>query len=246
VAGGGVAVGMATGFIFAWFNRVFRDTPALFALSLASPYLAYWILSLLGTSGVLAVVVAGFVVAWRIHVLPAGARVELYSAWGLMSWALNGLCFVYIGLEAPRVVQETPDGRGVDLLVAGLVLAAAVLVLRIVWVFPGAYLPLWLSARLRKREGGYPSWRGVALVSWCGVCGMVSLAAALALPATLDDRTPFPGREDVLATALCVILVTLFAQGLTLGPLVRVLGIRGDDDTELEVRVQSGLDGASG
>jgi CPA1 family monovalent cation:H+ antiporter len=154
-----------------------------------------------------------------------------------MAWLLNGLCFVYIGLETPRLVRESASSAGGDLLWAGLALSAVVVLLRVVWVFPGAFLPLWLSPRLRAREGGYPSWRSVALVSWCGVRGMVSLAAALAIPATLDDGTPFPGRDALLACALCVILVTLLLQGLTLAPLARWLGLRGDEDGEAEVRV---------
>jgi CPA1 family monovalent cation:H+ antiporter len=236
VAGGGLAVGVAVGLIFVQLNRRFRSTEPLFALSLLSPYLAFGIAHYLGASGVLAVVVAGFIVAWRIHVIPAAARVDLFSAWRLMSWMLNGLCFVFIGLEAPRVVQETTIGSSWRLLLCGLAISAVVIVLRIAWMFPGAYVPLYLSKRLREREGGYPSPRSVALASWCGVRGMVSLAAALALPRTLDDGSAFPGREELLACALCVILVTLFVQGLTLSPLVRALGLSGDEAGEAEVR----------
>ncbi len=236
VAGGGVLVGLLTGLVFSQLNRMFRSTEPLFALSLLSPYLAYWLASRFGASGVIAVVVAGFLVAWRIHVIPAEARVDLFSVWQLMSWALNGLCFVFIGLEAPRVVQETTIGSTGRLLGAGLALSAAVIVLRVLWMFPAAYVPLYLSKYLRGREGGYPSPKSVVLASWCGVRGMVSLAAALALPLTLDDGTPFPGRQELLACALCIILVTLFVQGLTLGPLVRALGLGGDEDGERELR----------
>lgn len=236
VAGGGVVVGLLVGVFFSWLNRIGRSTELLFGLSLLSPYLAYWIASELEASGVLAVVVAGFIVSWRIHLIPATARVELYSAWGLMTWALNGLSFIFIGLEAPRLVRESEVGASSSLLVAGLVLSAVVILVRIAWVFPGAYLPLLLSPKLRQREGGYPPVKGVVLVSWCGVRGVISLAAALAVPVALDDGTPFPGRQAMLACVLCVILVTLFVQGLTLGPLVRILGIRGDDDGEVEVR----------
>ncbi|MCY2959386.1 MAG: Na+/H+ antiporter [Planctomycetota bacterium] len=236
VAGGGIVVGLVIGLVFSWLNRVARSTELLFTLSLLSPYLAYWIAHEFEASGVLAVVVAGFLVAWRIHLIPAEARIQLYSAWGLMTWALNGLSFIFIGLEAPRLVRETEVGTTSNLLVAGLVLSAVVILVRIAWVFPGAYLPLLLSPALRKREGGFPPVRGVLLVSWCGVRGVISLAAALAIPVTLDDGTPFPGRQAMLACVLCVILVTLFVQGLTLGPLVRLLGIRGDEDSEVEVR----------
>jgi len=236
VAVGGVVVGIAVGFAFAWLNRVVRDSATLFVLSLLSPYLAYWIAGALGTSGVLAVVVAGFIVAWRIHVVPPAARVDLFTIWKLLTWTLNGLCFVFIGLEAPRLVSELSVGANTHLLWAGLGLAATVILLRIVWIFPAAYLPLYLSPRLRRREGGYPSIQTVILSSWCGVRGVISLAAALALPTVLADGSPFPGRQELLACALCIILVTLFMQGLTLGPLVRLLGIRGDEDGDAESR----------
>lgn len=236
VAGGGVVVGLAVGGVFTALNRYVRDTPALFALSLLSPYVAYWVSDTLGTSGVLAVVVAGFVVSWRIHFVPAAARVELFSVWELMAWMLNGLCFVFIGLEAPRLVREAWVESGPALLWAGLAVSAAVIVLRIAWTFPAAYLPLLLSRRVREREGGYPPVQGVVLASWCGVRGVITLAAALAVPMWLDDGRPFPGRDELLACALCVILVTLFVQGLTLGPLVGLLGIRGDADTDAEIR----------
>lgn len=106
VGGGGVALGLALGAGFAWLNGVVRTTRNLFVLSLLSPYAAYWLAQVLGCSGVLAVVVAGFVVAWRVHVVPPAARVDLYATWDLLVWMLNGLCFVFIGLEAPHLVRE--------------------------------------------------------------------------------------------------------------------------------------------
>jgi len=97
-------------------------------------------------------------------------------------------------------------------------------------------LSLSLSRRLREREGGYPDVRAVGLVAWCGVRGAVSLAAALSIPALLRDGAPFPGRAEIIACTLVVIVVTLIGQGLTLLPLVRHLGLSDADPTELEVR----------
>jgi CPA1 family monovalent cation:H+ antiporter len=236
VAGGGIATGLAIGALGVALNRIARATPVLFALSLAAPYLAFWIASECGASGVLAVVVAGFLVSWRIHHLPADARIALYGAWDLLVWILNGLCFVFIGLETPRLVRDLSLDRHGEVVWAGLGIALAVMLLRALWMFPGAYLPLWLSPRLREREGGYPAVRNVVVASWCGVRGAVSLAAALALPLHLPNGAPFPGRQQVQACALCVILVTLVVQGSTLGWLVRWLGIRGDEATASEVR----------
>ena len=236
VAGGGIAVGLATGLLFAAANRVVRDTSVLFVLSLLSPYLAFTVAHELGTSGVLAVVVAGFIVAWRIHHIPAEARVQLTATWDLLTYVLNGCCFLFIGWETPHVIAEIAGGDHVGLLAAGLAVGATVILSRIVWIFPGAYLPLWLSPRLRQREGGMPPWRGVVLASWCGVRGAVSLAAALSLPRTTDDDNPFPGRNAILFCTLCVILLTLLLQGPTLSPLVRLLGMREDEDGAGEVK----------
>lgn len=236
VAGGGLAIGVAVGLVAVRLNRIARATPVLFVLSLAAPYLAYWLAAHFELSGVLAVVVAGFIVAWRIHDVPPAARIDLYATWDLFAWVLNGLCFVFIGLETPRIQRELLAGQCTHIVWAGLGIAGAVILLRVLWMFPGAYVPLWLSSRLRNHERGYPPIQNVVLASWCGVRGAVSLAAALALPTTLPDGSPFPGRAQVLACTLVVILVTLLVQGATLAPLARRLGIRGDDVTETEER----------
>lgn len=234
IAGGGAAIGLATGVLFALINRSVRDARVLFVLSLVAPYTALLVANHLDTSGVLAVVTAAFVVSWRIHTVPAAARVELYSTWNMLVFVLNGICFVLIGLVAPRLFLETKIAAGSDLLWAALLVTAAVIVARIVWVWPMAYLTLFFSPSLRRREGGYPPWKGVALASWCGLRGVISLAAALSLPLHINGSL-FPARDAVVACTVLVILVTLVVQGLTLEPLVRLLGISGVDDSAAEV-----------
>ena len=235
IAGGGLAIGIAAGLLFALLNRTVRDASVLFVLSLVAPYTAFLVAHGLGTSGVLAVVIAGFVVSWRIHTVPSVARVEMYSTWNMLVFVLNGFCFVIIGVEAPRLLLETKLAAGPEMLRAALLVAATVIGARILWVVPMAYLTLFLAPRARRREGGYPNWRGVVLVSWCGLRGVVSLAAALSLPRVIDGA-PFPGRAAVLACTVIVILVTLVVQGLALGPLVRWLGIPSDRTSEVEVQ----------
>ncbi len=234
IAGGGVAIGLAAGVLFALINRSVREPRVLFVLSLVSPYTAFIVAHHLGTSGVLAVVIAGFVVSWRIHTVPPTARVELYAAWKMLVFVLNGSCFVLIGLEAPKLFLETKIAAGSEVLRAALLVTAAVIGSRILWVLPWAYLPLIFAPKLRQREGGYPHWKGVALVSWCGLRGVVSLAAALSLPRVIDG-SPFPARAAAVACTVIVILVTLIVQGLTLEPLVHLLGIPSDEDSEAEV-----------
>jgi monovalent cation/hydrogen antiporter len=236
VAGAGVLVGVVIGALFTAVHRRVRDSSVLFTVSLLSPYLAFALASSLGVSGVLAVVVAGAVVAWRVHLIPAPARVQLRATWAQLVFVLNGLCFLYIGRESPCLLQQAA-GAGSSLWLAGLAVSAAVIGVRVLWCWPNAYAPLWLFPSLRAREGGYPTPGGVMVVSWCGVRGAVSLAAALALPRTLDGETAFPGRDTVVACTVAVILVTLFVQGGTLFPLVKLLGMRDDGTTAAEMRL---------
>lgn len=239
VAGLGIVLGLAFGALFAWLNRFVREPNVAFTVSLLAPYLAYAVATVLEASGVLAVVVAGAVAAWRIHVIPAATRMALRASWSQVTFLLNGLCFLYIGLASPCLLQRAVQG-GVQLWQAGLAVSVATIATRIAWCWPNAYLLPWLSPRLRAREGGYPPPQGVTLVSWCGVRGAVSLAAALAVPLTIPqadgEGLPFPGRDAIVACTLAVILTTLFVQGGTLFPLVRLLGLRDDGTTAAEMR----------
>jgi CPA1 family monovalent cation:H+ antiporter len=234
VTGGGIVVGLAVGIVFAALNRRVRETRALFVLSLVSPYLAALLGHELGMSAVLAVVVAGFFVAWRIHHVDPVSRASLYTVWDQLVFLLNALCFLYIGLEVPALVAAREHQTGA--LAGALAIALVVMASRFAWIFPNAYLALFLNPRRREREGGYPPVRNVVVVSWCGVRGSVSLAAALALPERMAGGAPFPGRELIVFVTLVVVLTTLFAQGLTLGPLVRWLRIQAGEESQEEVR----------
>ena len=235
IAGLGIAIGVATGLAAAAVNRRVRGTNVLFVLSLLTPYLACFLAQRAGASAILAVVIAGFVASWRVHYIAPESRVELYASWEQLAFLLNALMFLYVGLQTrvclERAIETVPGIVGLALLIS-----AVVILTRFVWIFPGAYLPLWLWPRLRRREGGYPSARAVTLAAWCGVRGAVSLAAALSVPAALRDGTPFPGRAEIIACTLMVILTTLIGQGVTLVPLVRRLGLSDADPTDVEVR----------
>ena len=235
IAGLGLGIGAAVGLAASMINYYAHGTRLLFALSLLAPYVAYFAAEYVGASGVLAVVIAGFVASWRIHYIAPESRVELSSSWDQLSFILNAVMFLFVGLETPhrleRAIETGPGIVGIALLVSVAVIGA-----RLVWMFPAAYLPLWFSPGLRRREGGWPDPRSVTLVAWCGVRGAVSLAAALSVPMQLRDGTPFPGRPEIIACTLVVIVVTLIGQGLTLAPLVRRLGVSDADPTDLEVR----------
>jgi CPA1 family monovalent cation:H+ antiporter len=234
IAGLGVVIGAAVGWTAATINYYLRGTNVLFVFSLLAPYAAYFLAEHAGASGILAVVFAGFIASWRLHYIAPESRVELYSSWDQLSFVLNGVMFLFVGLEVPprlqRAIETVPGIVGIALLIS-----AAVILARVVWIFPSAYLPLRLSRRLREREGGYPEPRAVVLGAWCGARGAVSLAAALSLPVALGDGTPFPGRDEIIACTLVVILVTLIGQGSTLLPLVHRLGLSDADPTDVEL-----------
>jgi CPA1 family monovalent cation:H+ antiporter len=235
ITGIGIVSGVAVGLMAIGLNARLKGTAVLFVFSLAAPYLAFVVADVLGASGVLAVVIAGFVASWRIDLIPPESRMDLTSQWDVLTFLLNGVMFLYVGLTTPQLLQAD-NGVRADLLVFGLVIGAVVVLSRFVWFWPAAYLPLFLSPRLREREGGYPSPRAVLLGTWCGVRGAVSLAAALALPWALPDGSAFPGRIAIEAAVLTTILVTLFGQGATVAPLVRALRLPGDATTEVETR----------
>jgi CPA1 family monovalent cation:H+ antiporter len=235
IAGLGLATGVGVGLLAIRLNERLRGTAVLFVFSLAAPYLAFAMADALGASGVLAVVVAGFVASWRIDKIAPESRVDLNGAWDVLTFVLNGMMFLFVGLEIPHRLGADPTAM-MSLLGIGLAVAAAVVLARVVWFWPAAYIPLWLFPRLREKEGGYPDPRAVALAGWCGVRGAVSLAAALALPQTLPTGAPFPGRVAIEVAVLVTIVVTLIGQGSTLGPLVRWLRLPKDPTTELETR----------
>lgn len=235
IVGLGLAVGVAVGWLAASVNRLARGTQLLFVCSLLAPYVAYFAAEHVGASGVLSVVIAGFIASWRVHYIEPESRVELYSTWDQLAFLLNGLMFLFVGLETPHRLTEAFESSP-GIIWTALVISAVVILARFVWIFPGAYLPLFFSKRLRDFEGGYPPKRAVLLGAWCGVRGAVSLAAALSIPATLGDGSVFPGRAEIIACTLMVILVTLIGQGVTLLPLVRALGLSDADPTDAEVR----------
>ncbi|MCU1674104.1 MAG: Na+/H+ antiporter [Frankiales bacterium] len=217
-AGGGAAVGLALGSAIAALRRRLDDPLLENALSLLTPFAAYLPAEALHASGVLSVVVVGLYIGRRSPVLlSSSTRLQGQALWSMITFLLEGLVFALIGLQLPTVVQGLSgrDPRDVALLTVGTVLA--VVLTRIAWVFPATYLPRALSRRIREQDPA-PPWQGPAVISWAGMRGVVSLAAAFALPSNM------PGRALILFVTFVVILTTLLLQGLTLPWVVRRLG----------------------
>ncbi len=215
---GGVAIGLALAVALAALRRRLHDPLLENALSLLTPFAAFLPAEEAGASGVLAVVVAGLYLGRRAPVLlTSGARLQGQALWGMVTFLLEGLVFALIGLQLPQVLEALGDDSGLALRTAAAVTATVVLV-RLVYIFPATYLPRWLSAGVRRRDPA-PPWRYPFLIGWAGMRGVVSLAAAFALPPDM------PGRELILFVTFCVILTTLLVQGLSLPWLVRRLDL---------------------
>jgi len=228
VALGGIAVGFVVARLAGVVMTRIEDPVLGIVMSLLVPVLAYLPAEAIGVSGVLATVVAGLY-AGRIAArsLNSAQRVEGQAAWGVVLFLINGLVFVLIGLQLPVILREL-DGTAPELLGLAVAIGATVIVTRFVWVFPATYIPRALSRRLREREGMPPP-RHIVIIAWAGMRGVVSLAAALALP--ID----FPQRSLLQFLTFAVIVATLVLQGLTLPFLSRLLGVSaGDEDNEEE------------
>jgi CPA1 family monovalent cation:H+ antiporter len=230
---GGVAVGIAVGAAIAAVRRRLHNPPVEITIALLSAYFAYLPAEAIGVSGVLAAVTVGIYMGRLTSRLTGPTtRIQGVAVWEIVTFLLNSALFVLIGLQLPIVVEGISGLGTAELIRDATLVAATVIVVRIVWVFPFTYLPRRLSRRIRERTP-YPPWRHTLIVAWTGMRGAVSLAAALALPLTTDAGAPFPERETIIFSAFGVILATLLLQGLTLPPLIKLLDVD-DYDEELE------------
>lgn len=234
MAGGGALWGLAVGWVVVQVQRRIDNPPIETTISLLTPFGAYLPAEQFGISGVLAVVVTGLFVGWNspsMHKFQT--RLQTLPLWEMVQFLLNGIVFLLIGLELPEIIQGIGDASVGTLTAEAVLISAAVIVIRIAWVFPGAYLPHLLFPSLRERDP-FPNWEHVALVAWTGMRGAVSLAAALALPHVTQGGQPFPGRPSIQFLTYAVIVATLVVQGLTLPWVIRRLKVGSGDELERE------------
>ena len=231
---GGILIGLVIGWPVAWLHRHLDDAPIEITITLLTPYAAYLVADALQVSGVLAVLSAGLYLSRQSsRFFSSNTRLQANGVWNVLVFLLNGLVFLLIGLQL-RIILETIAGYPLPALVwEALLISLAVIAVRIAWVFPAAYLLRLVRPRLRDR-GPYPGWRQGAIVAWIGMRGGLSLAAALALPLSLTGGVPFPQRDLVIFFTFGVILVTLVGQGLSLVPIIRLLGLEPDSSLERE------------
>jgi Na+/H+ antiporter len=231
--GAGVAIGFAAGWLARRLIAALHDAAAETTVTIAMPFGAYLLAERVHGSGVLAVLVLGLFLRTFGHpAISSAGWLQGRSVWRYADFVITSAVFVLIGFELTSVLRTArPDGHLVA--VGGATLAALVL-LRIAWMYPGVAV-----ARLRRRRrgavGAPAGLSETTVVAWAGMRGVVTVATALALPDLTRAGSPFPERQAIVLVGLTIVLVTLVGQGLTLGPLVRRLGVADEGDPTLDV-----------
>lgn len=235
-ASAGVALGLAIGWVVAELRKRLDDAPTETAVSLLTPYMAYLPAEALGISAVLAAVSAGLYLGWRSpELVTPSTRIQITGFWEILTFALNAVLFVLIGLQLRTVIEGLGEYSTAELAGYAAAIAATVIVTRMAFLFPFNFLSRLLVKKLPRRTGEPPpDFRLTALLGWSGMRGSVSLAVALAIPLQTDAGEPFPGRDLIIFLAYAVILVTVIGQGLTLGKLIDLAGVYDDEETVAE------------
>lgn len=226
----GILTGVVIALVFYALHRWLPTTPPInIVLTFLAPYTMYIVAEEFHYSGVLAVVSGGLFLSLRSHqFLDHRSRIQGWNVWETISFVLNGLVFMLIGLELPVVIK---DLGGVSLGTAigyGLAISALIIVLRILCTLGASVFTVWVSRYIATADNR-PGWKGPLVLGWAGMRGVVSLAAALSIPVYLDSGARFPGRNLILFITFSVILVTLVLQGLTLPLLIRWLKLEDPD-----------------
>lgn len=238
----GIVIGLAIAHIVYALHRWLPTSASIdTAITLISPYLMYITAEHFHYSGVLAVVSGGLFLSYRSHdIFDYNSRLQTQSVWNVLIFLLNGVVFILIGLQLPVVVHGLGEYSLRSAIFYGIIISLVTIVIRIAWVFPGAYLPRMLSRKIRTKERN-PGSKNVFIIGWSGMRGVVSLASALAVPLTLTNEQAFPHRNLILFITFVVILITLVLQGLSLPLMIRWLKIRtagNEEEQRLSIRLR--------
>lgn len=236
VASMGIVVGIAIAAFIYLIHRFFPTSPSVdTGLTLISPYIMYILAEQFHYSGVMAVVSGGLFLSYRSNeIFSHNTRIQAYSFWETLIFMLNGLVFILIGLQLPQIINGL-DGYSIGMTVLyGIIISIITVAIRIIWVFPAAYLPRLMRKNYHPHEAP-PTWKAVFLVAWSGMRGVVSLASALSIPLTISGNEAFPHRNVLLFITFIVILFTLVLQGLSLPWLIKKLDIESEQENDEEI-----------
>ncbi len=231
---GGVAIGLAAGWVIAEIRKRTTDAQLSVTISLFTGYVAFIPADALGASGVLAAVTAGIYMGIQgPSIIPARTRLQGLFVWDLVDFVINATLFVLVGLQLHTIVDGLSGYSASTLAGYAMAVSGVVIATRLVWVFTVPYLVRAIDRRPSQIARRIPaSWKLV--IGWAGMRGAVSLAAALALPLTIDSGAPFPDRDLIIFLTFAVIFFTLVVQGLTLPAIIRLVRLTPDGAEETE------------
>jgi monovalent cation/hydrogen antiporter len=222
---GEILWGIGVGWLMLRLRRWVHDPRIEVMLSVLTPFVAYWPPERLGGSGVLATVTAGLYISWNgLKLISAATRLQGIFFWDFLIYLTEGFVFLITGLQARTLIAGIHGSSLPDLTVSAAIVCAVVIAARFIWMFPATYLPRWLIPSI-ARDDPAPPWQWPFALAFTGVRGIVSLAAALAIPLTTASGELFPDRDRILFLTFSVILVTLVGQGLMLPAVIRALGL---------------------
>jgi Na+/H+ antiporter len=222
----GIAIGLGVGYVMSFIHKRFVCDDVIEAtLTLLTPFASYLIAEHFECSGVLAVVTTGLFLSARSgSIFTHESRIMTGTIWSILTSILNGLIFILIGLQLRHIITGISNYSGTSLFVWGATISVVVILVRFLWIVPATLLPRFLSKRIREKEEF--DYRNMIIFGWSGMRGVVSMAAALALPLMLNEKEQFPLRNLIIYLVFCVILSTLVIQGLTLPWLIRKLKLQ--------------------
>jgi CPA1 family monovalent cation:H+ antiporter len=229
----GTAIGLALGFVFYAIDRWLPTTPSIqIMLTLVAPYCMYYSAEHFHFSGVLSVVAGGlFLSSQRQRIMNYRSRIEVGNVWANLTFVLNGLVFMLIGLQLPSIIKQLGNIGLASAIGYGLTVSLALVVCRILCTLGASVFTRFISRYITVADNS-PGWRNPLIIGWAGMRGVVSLAAALSIPLLISDNQAFPYRSLILFITFIVILVTLVFQGLTLPWLIKKIKptpVKGDD-----------------
>ncbi|MDO9354572.1 MAG: Na+/H+ antiporter [Solirubrobacteraceae bacterium] len=224
---GGIAIGIAVSVVIVKVRKPLNDPLTEITISLLTPFLAFLPASSVGASGVLAAVTSGIWLGWRAPVLVTpDTRLQSTAVWEVLMFVLNAALFVLLGIQLPGIIENVSDQYSVgQLFLYGVIVSAAVIAVRFLWVFTAAGFRRLIWNQARELKSPLAPWGETVLVAFTGMRGAVSLAAALTIPAMTDAGDAFPARDLIVLLVYFVILVTIVGQGLALPYLIRWVGL---------------------
>ena len=225
IVAGEIIWGIGVGWLMLRLRRWVNDPRIEITLSILTPFFAYWPPERLGGSGVLATMTTGLYISWNgLRLISAATRLQGIFFWDFFIYLIEGMVFLITGLQARTLIARIGDYSMSELAVSAAVVSAVVIMARFAWIYPATYLPRWFFPAIKRRDPS-PPWQWPFALAFTGVRGIVSLAAALAIPFATANGQPFPDRDLILFLTFAVILVTLVGQGLMLPSVIRALGL---------------------